>query len=492
MMTTPIGLGAIYDLVNDVRLSGRALADEIQRRAGILASLSFPPASRIVIAHGNSPAFFADLFAVWQAGGCAVCVNPRLTDGELSNVVAFVQAAAVLVGRGEAVDGHGARVLCLAEEGRRGHAAPRACLSPDDPALILFTSGTTGEPKGVVHTRRSLSARIALNLAYISRSNLSSSLCVLPTHFGHGLIGNCLTPLAAGGELFLFHGAGTAGAAALDRIIDEHAIGFMSSVPSFWKLALRLAAPPRTRLDRVHIGSAPLSGALWRDVIEWAGTDCVVNTYGITETANWIGGASARHFAPEDGLVGKPWGGCVVLLDEDGTVLSQGSGEIAVQTPAIMAGYFRRDDLTKDVMTRGFYRTGDIGEIDEAGIVRLTGRQRYCINRGGFKIYPEELDLLLESHPDITEACAFGIADAVAGEMVGAAIRPRDGVGLNPQAVHQWIARRIRSEACPDRLFILDAIPKTDRGKLNRDRVAAACMASEKANAAQPPRERVA
>ena len=127
--------------------------------------------------------------------------------------------------------------------------------------------------------------------------------------------------------------------------IDEHAIAFMSSVPSLWHIALRMSPKPRTgSLKRVHIGSAPLSAALWSRIAEWTGCE-VVNCYGITETANWIGGASSREHVPADGLIGRPWGGTAAVRSADGSIRTHGTGEILVQTPSLMSGCLEENTL---------------------------------------------------------------------------------------------------------------------------------------------------
>ena len=492
-------LGDIYDLVNQRYWPGPALAREARRRAAVLKSLCRPGEDRFIIAHGNSPGFFADLFATWQVGACAVCVNPGLDDEELANVLDFTGARAVLVDDDQWQSGS-ALINVVETCDRRvpvinlALAAPRVKVGGDDapeipdanaldnPALILFTSGTTGTPKGVVHNHRSLLSRVSLNQAYIGRETLARTLCVLPTHFGHGLIGNCLTPLMAGGDLYLMYGGGMTMTSRLGEIIDEHHIRFMSSVPAFWKLALRVAKPPVSgSLRRIHIGSAPLSDELWQQIIRWSGTDHVANMYGITETANWIGGALASEHALEDGLLGKPWGGNYAVLTDSGEICPHGRGEILIQSPSLMSGYFQRPDLTLPVLGDGWYRTGDSGMIDEQGQLRLTGRQQYVINRGGIKIYPEELDLLLERHEEVIEACAFGIADPVSGELVAAAVKLLDSSTLDEQRVRNWLAARLNGDVLPDRIFIVDELPRADRGKFNRDQVAAYCTQREEA-----------
>jgi acyl-CoA synthetase (AMP-forming)/AMP-acid ligase II len=451
----------------------------------LFEKLSLGPGAIVALAHGGTPAFFADLHALWSLGVCVACLNPRLTRNELDNVTGFMDAAAILVDENatarQAINR--APVVCAAAEmpglgGTARRAAPAIGL--DDPALILFTSGTTGAPKGVVHSFRSLLARIDLNRRHMGDEALARSLCVLPTHFGHGLIGNCLTPLAAGGELFLYPEMDVAEISGLGAVLADNDITFMSSVPTFWKIALKLAKPlARNTLERVHVGSAPFSAELWRAIQAWTGTDNVVNMYGITETANWLAGASGRDLTPEDGLVGRMWGGAAAVIGEDGAISDQGEGELMVRTPALMSGYLHRDDLTREVLRDGWFRTGDVGRIDGDGVIRMTGRRKSEINKAGMKIHPEELDLLLEQHPNVREACAFGIPDEISGELVGMAVVVDDPSLVQASQLRSWCAERIKRDCLPDKWFFVGEIPKTDRGKINRDSIMRACLGLE-------------
>jgi len=467
----------LTDLARDRRRDGAWLAAAAAGRAAVLAGSGAGPGSHVVVTHGNSIEFFADLFAVWTTGACAVCLNPGLTSNELANVVDFMAPVAVLAGEdGTAPSGLAVPVLHLADA-KPGEAPPSAASALDDPALVLFTSGTTGAPKGVVLSFRALLARTALNLAHIGAEILSRSLCLLPTHFGHGLIGNCLTPLFAGGEVLLLPEPGLAGARALGGLLAEHRVGFMSSVPSFWRLAMKMSPPPEpSPLRQVNVGSAPLSAALWHEIIVWAGTDNVVNMYGLTETANWFAGASARAFAPEDGLVGRPWGGSAALLAAGGEIAAAGEGEVLLQTPSLMSGYHARPELTAEAIRDGWYRSGDWGSIDGDGLLRLVGRRRNEVNRAGVKIHVEEIDLLLEGHPAVAEACCFGLPDAVSGELVAVAVRFADGTDADVEDLRSWCARRIRRDCVPERWFPVDEIAKTDRGKTDREAVRRQCL----------------
>ncbi|MBL4666268.1 MAG: long-chain fatty acid--CoA ligase, partial [Sneathiella sp.] len=199
--------------------------------------------------------------------------------------------------------------------------------------------------------------------------------------------------------------------------------------------------------------------------------------YGITETANWIGGTSLSEGKSADGLIGEVWGGSAMILSaETGEYLTSGSGELLVQTPSMMTGYFRQPELTEAVLVNGWFHTGDIGTIDENGSIRITGRQKSEINRAGMKILPEEIDLLLERHEDIQEVCVFGLPDAISGERVAAACVLKEGAEIHPSMLQDWMSDLIRREAIPESWFFLDEIPKTDRGKINRNTVRDKCL----------------
>jgi len=463
----------------DVRSGNRWSRDEIWQaiasRAATIVSSGVTRGDTVVVGQPDGAQFILDVFAAWTAGAVAVAVNPKLTPDEQARVLASTGARLWL-----------GPVACetplrIAEP---GHDAPAdlallsgRALGLDVPALMLMTSGTTGTPKGVVHSLRSLAARLALNIDAIGRADLARTLNVLPAFFGHGLIGNCLTPLAAGGALHVWTGPDITEIRGFADLLDREDITFMSSVPSFWKIAMRMSARPQKPLARVHVGSAPLSLELWTEISRWTGANRVFNMYGMTETANWIGGASLEDPAAGDGLVGHAWGGCFSVLGDDGEVRQRGSGEVVLNSPSIMLGFHGLADKTAEVFHGSWFRTGDIGEIDTDGRLFLVGRIKNEINRGGIKVPAEEIDMLLERHPDIVEACAFGLPDPVSGEAVAVAIVMRTDAQATDEAIKQWCRTRIRAEAVPSQLFRLDEIPRNERGKIVRGVVREAALA---------------
>jgi len=489
MFSAKFKLGQIIDKEGTTCTEEQLLL-EIHARVDRLETLGIGPHDRVLICHGGTHEFFADLFAIWWVGACAVCINPKSSLYELAGIAGVLSPKLVLIDKGRelaALDVVGPMVSFVgiaADSCSPTSRSPHPFI-PENEALILFTSGTTGDPKGVVHSYQSVSNRIATNRKYIGDKIFQRTLCLLPTHFGHGLIGNCLTPLFAGGDLFLRPLASIDDFASIGQRIDRHQITFLSSVPSMWRVILKVSkGPVANTLRQVNIGSEQLSAQLWREVMKWTGIENVISVYGITETANWIGGMSARERSPEDGLVGRVWDGHAAVRSESGAITTSGTGEILVKTPSLMRGYLNRPHDTSKVMVEGFFATGDLGVVDASGVIRITGRQKLEINRGGIKVSPEEVEALIESSDFIDEACVFGIPHDISGETVAAVLVLRDGLVGDGSSDAEKILRdletylrvRIAPEKIPEKWYIRDAIPKTERGKKDRAWVNSRCL----------------
>jgi acyl-CoA synthetase (AMP-forming)/AMP-acid ligase II len=468
-----------------------AVLDRYRRRLAFYARLGLERGDRVFLHYGNTPEFFVDLLAVWSLGGCAVPIDSRLTPFEVEMLArAALPRLSLWSGvreseTSERLSGLGAQVVDASEadgERAREGAAGGPPKLLDDDALILFTSGTTGQPKGVVHTHRTLRERWTALRRSLGLESFRRTLCLLPTHFGHGLICNCLFPWLYGQHLFIVPPFKPDLLLGLGALLDAHEITFLSSVPTVWRLALKTSAAPRSGcLERVFCGSAPLSAHLWSDIRCWTGARDVWNAYGITETGSWLAGTSLEDFTPEDGLVGQPWGGEIkIVRAADGGVGDEPcapgeSGYIWVRTPALMRGYLGRDDLTAEVVSAGWFRTGDIGLVDGRGWLYLRGREREEINKGGMKIYPADIDAVAERFEDALDVCAFAVEDALLGEDVGIAVVLRDGSPGKLGALREWMALHLARHQMPRRWYLVDEIPRTSRGKVNRAAVAARC-----------------
>lgn len=479
-------------------LTGRAweppeIISRVRARIAEYEAVGLVPHDRVFLHYGNTLEFFIDVLAVWYLGGCVVPVDGRLTTFEVLTLARAARPRVSVTGEGPAAEIADALrplgVVCLTTQG----PAVRPCGEPrpgglprlDDEALILFTSGTTGEPKGVVHTHRSLRARWSSLAGALGLQPFRRTLCLLPTHFGHGLICNCLFPWLHGQNLYVVPPFRADILIRLGEIIDEHAITFLSSVPTVWRLATKTAKPPRSAsLNRIFCGSAPLSGALWRSIKEWSGTDLVMNAYGITETGSWLAGTSEPRDEVDDGLVGVAWGGVLRVLrsGDASTPPSRAedcapgeSGHIWVNTPALMKGYLDRDDLTSAVVSEGWFSTGDIGLLDDRGYLYLRGREREEINKGGMKVYPGDVDAVIERFPATVDVCTFAQADPLLGEEVGVALVLDATDDSTLVELYRWTAAHLGAHQLPKHWYVLDEIPRTSRGKANRAFVATRC-----------------
>lgn len=476
-------------------ISGRAwdkaeIGKQTALRIARLHKLGLKPQDRVFLPFGNRLEFFAELLAIWQLGACAIPVDARLTAFEISTlaqtakpklaIVAEDTEAAIL----EALASSGIPNIKTHETGTTEAAA--AAIKLDDDALILFTSGSTGAPKGVVHTHRSLRARwMALHQA-LSIDDFSRTLNMLPTHFGHGLICNCLFPWLSGQDLYITPPFRPDIIMRLGAILDEHKITFMSSVPSIWKLALKLSKPPQLHsLKRVHVGSAPLSAGIWDDIRNWTGTRQVCNAYGITETGSWVAGLSDANCDAEDGLVGEGWGAIIKVLktadtnaplDSKAECATNEAGYVWLNTPALMQGYFQRDDLTQQAVINGWFFTGDIGLLNEKGQLVLRGRERDEINKGGMKIYPADVDAVVERFEFASDVCTFANDDAIYGQTVAMAVVLTKQDDTTICALYDWMKMHLAEPKMPNQWWVVTEIPRTSRGKINREAVKTACI----------------
>ena len=483
-------LGAISEPLTARRWDRQEILRQISRRFAYYVSRGLSRGDRVFLHYGNRLEFFVDLLAIWKAGACAIPIDQRLTPFEVQTLA---RAARPRFSLWCTEPDPSIPVEPLDSRAAAAHAielpaAPDPLFLEQD-ALILFTSGTTGQPKGVVHTHRSLLARWITLRHSLGIERFRRTFCLLPTHFGHGLICNCLYPWLSGCDLFIVPPFQTDVVTGLGRLLDEYDITFLSSVPSVWRLALKAARPPSKRtVERIFCGSAPLSAQIWEQIREWSGSPEVMNSYGITETGSWVAGTSVGPVPAEDGLIGVGWGSIVKILKTGSTAVAPAeadecasgqSGYVWLNTPALMKGYFQRDDLTAQVVRDGWFVTGDIGRIDARGYLYLCGREREEINKGGMKVYPGDIDAVVEQFESTVDVCTFPYEDAFYGQDIAMAVvlKSRDDRML--QALYQFMRQRLAAHKMPTRWFVVESIARTSRGKLNRSSVSESCAALE-------------
>ncbi len=436
----PLTWGALLERTSVVagRLAGLGL------RAGDRLLCSAAPSVDLVVAH----------LAALRMGVVVVPANTAYGATELAHIVADSSPSIALVddpGRGAGVPVVGPSVAV-----DDGPVPPLDVLDPGDPAMILYTSGTTGRPKGAVLTHGNvLASARAVTLAW--RWSAADRLTLaLPLFHAHGLAVGVHGTLVAGGS------ADVLPRFDVDAVIDAVSAGatMLFGVPTMWA---RLTASPRAaslRTLRLCVsGSAPLDPVLAGRVREVCGQE-VLERYGMTETLMLASNPFDGERRP--GTVGVPLPGVSVRLAAD--------GEIEVGGPNVFDGYRglpREEFFTAD----GFFRTGDVGAWDPDGYLRIVGRTKELIITGGFNVYPREVEDVLLAHPAVAEAAVVGVPSEEWGEEVVAAVVLRAAV--SPPELVEWCRGRLAGFKCPRRVHVVSSLPRNAMGKVVRDEVRA-------------------
>jgi len=469
------------------RLTYQELRDEVRRGAEVLAGLGLRRDQAVGIVFENGPEAVVLFLAAATVAGAAP-LNPTYTQAELRFYLEDVAAAALIVPPGGAAAARAARpegtVLleaAVGADGRlriqaEGRAAPRAEPGEpggDDVALILHTSGTTGRPKRVPLRHRNLTASAANVAATYQLGPGDVSLCAMPLFHVHGLVASALSTLATGGTLVV---PAPFSPLTFWTTMREHRPTWYSAVPTIHRMVLARARDGRPAgtesLRFARSCSAALAPELMAEAERRLGVP-VLEAYGMTEACHQIASNPLPPAARQPGSVGPGTGVEVAVLDAGGASLPPGSaGQVAIKGPNVIDGYAGNPQANAESFVGGWFCTGDQGVLDKRGYLTLIGRIKEMINRGGEKISPREIDEVLLRHPAVAEAVAFGTPHPALGEEVAAA------VVLQGEASEQELLSHCREQLAafkvPRKLYIVEAIPRTATGKVQRRKVAEA------------------
>jgi long-chain acyl-CoA synthetase len=459
---------------------------ELDRAAGAFArslrARGASPGDRLVLANPNTIGFFVALFGAARAGLIAVPLDPGLAAAELRHLLDHARPhAAVVDARSTAVFEPLGVPLCTApatradddrgSEDRADEPGPER--GPDEPALLLYTSGTTGTPRGALHSHAGILRKVEDIRAWFGLGDADRELCMLPTHFGHGLVCACLTTLHFGGTLVLCRPFDAEILPRVFRLAEQHGVATFSTVPTIIRLMLRnpaIRAPGPGRLRFVTCASAPLHPDEV-DAFEARFGVPLLNCYGLTEAGTWSA-MSAVDPARDRRSVGTAVGCRFRAVARDGEhhrPLPAGEiGELEISGPSVMLGYDRDPDATARVLRDGWLSTGDLGCVDDRARIVLAGRSKDLIIRAGANIYPAEVEAVLLRHPDVTEAYVVGLDHPILGEQVAACVVRRSGCELSEADLVRHCRTQLSPYKCPERIRFVDAVPKTSRGKVHR------------------------
>ena len=340
----------------------------------------------------------------------------------------------------------------------------------DDIALVLHTSGTTSRPKIVPLRQVNITASAAHIGHFLELAAEDICLNIMPLFHIHGLIAAVLSSLAAGGSVSCTPGFN---AFRFFAWYDEVRPSWYTAVPTMHQALLPLAARnaetiARGRLRFIRSSSASLPPQVMA-ALEEAFRVPVIEAYGMTEAAHQMASnplPPRPHYAGSVGIAAGPE---LAIMDEAGTLLPPGSlGEVVIRGRNVTAGYENNPAANASAFTNGWFRTGDQGTLDEAGYLRLTGRLKEIINRGGEKVSPLEVDEILMDHPAVAQCVTFAMPHAKLGEEVAAAIVLREGATLDEPTLRDFAASRLAQFKVPRRIVFLAEIPKGATGKLQR------------------------
>jgi malonyl-CoA/methylmalonyl-CoA synthetase len=448
-----------------VELSHDALAAEVEAVAGGLAALGIGDGERVVVHAGASCAWVTAWLGVLRAGAVAVPVNPDYRDAEVGHILEDAEPVAVIADA-ERLDG--ARRLRPAHPGlrhllgverlpRAPGAAPSCALGPESPALIVYTSGTTGRPKGALLDHGNLLAQARGAVEAWRWQPEDRLVLALPLHHLHGLAMGLVGTLLASASATLLRFSAAAVAAEL-----RGGSTLFFGVPAMYqRLADHLAAEP-TDLSAVRLfvsGSAPLPPALFARCAGLLGGP-PLERYGITEGGIAV---STPYDGPrQPGRVGHPLPGVEVRLGEASEVLLRGG--------QVFSGYWRDPGATAEALEDGWLRTGDVGEIGPDGSLAIRGRLRELIISGGLNVYPREVEAVLEEHPAVAEVAVAGLASERWGEEVTAFVVARTPVGEAELIAHA--RARLAAYKCPRSVRFVGSLPRTALGKVRRSELA--------------------
>jgi oxalate---CoA ligase len=467
------------------RLTYRQLRDEVSRGAEALAGLGLERGQAIGMVFENGPEAIA-LFLAAAAVGAAAPLNPAYTEAELRFYLEDVDARALIVPPGGAAAARAARpdgaVLveaAIGDDGRLRVEAPGRTRTPTDPgepggddvALVLHTSGTTGRPKRVPLRHCNLEASIANIAATYQLGPQDVSLCVMPLFHVHGLLASALSTLATGGTVVVPSPFNPLG---FWPVVREHRPTWYSAVPTIHRMVLARARQQRPAgtgsLRFVRSCSSSLPPELMAEVERRLDAP-VLEAYGMTEACHQIASNPLPPSPREPGSVGPGTGVQVAVLDASGASLPPGApGQVAIKGPNVIDGYAANPQANAESFLDGWFLTGDQGVLDERGYLTLIGRIKELINRAGEKISPREIDEVLLRHPAVAEAVAFGTPHPTLGEEVAAAVVLHGDASEQDLLAH--CRRHLAAFKVPRRLHIVEAIPRTATGKVQRRRVA--------------------
>ncbi len=452
-----------------------ALDVAVSQAATLLQQHTVQAGDRVVIICENSGAAVAFTLAASRLDAWAVPVNARQTAYELDRIIAHATPRVVVFATAASPEAkaHADRLQAIPHSASYGEislstphpsASEKLCSGADQVAVMLYTTGTTGAPKGVMLTHGNMlfGANVSANLRKMAIGD--KSYAALPMTHVFGLASVVMAGLLAGITVRLCNRFNTD---ALYRAITEEGITLLPAVPQMYAALMQFvenhpdANLKGSKLRYISSGGAPLDPA-WKQAVEGFFGLPLQNGYGMTETTAGVCATSTADFT-DDVSVGPLLPGVEVRIN---TPDSDGIGEILTRGAHIMAGYYKDPDETAKVLSvDGWMHTGDMGYLDNGGRLHVSGRKKELIIRSGFNVFPPEVEAALSDHPDVAIAAVIGRATD-GNEEVLAFVQPAPGATIDVNTLKAHTASRLSGYKCPSHIFVVEKLPATATGKI--------------------------
>ena len=341
----------------------------------------------------------------------------------------------------------------------------------NDEALVLHTSGTTSKPKIVPLTNKNIFSS-AINISKsLELSEIDHCLNIMPLFHIHGLIAIIAASMKVGASVCASNGFN---AIKFLEIAKSEKITWYSGVPTMHQAILlraekKLELAKNLKLKFIRSSSASLPPAVFEKLNNVFKCP-VIEAYGMTEATHQMTSNPLPPKIQKPGFVGIPAGPDVCIMDDSDKILNQGeTGEVCIKGNNVTLGYDNNPEANKKSFSNGWFRTGDQGYFDQDGFLKISGRLKEIINKGGEKISPLEVDNILMDHPLIEQAVCFGYEDKMLGEEIAAAIIVKEGQNCSEMDVKNYAEEKLAKFKIPKKIFFVNEIPKGATGKLQRN-----------------------
>jgi long-chain acyl-CoA synthetase len=470
----------------DEELTFAALNERVCALAGHLQQEGIRPDDRVGLLLANSTAIALSYFATQKIGAVTVILDARLKGKELEGVLTDADLKLLIVhsqlfAEVEEVVKSAAPIPVWIANGaderslekrflRSAHAVALPNRTADDDALILYTSGTTGEPKGVVLSYQNLLQypRVMTEMHVCDRSTIRG--CILPmSHIVGPVVCNELAE--KGYTLVIFDQINPV---ALLEGIQKWRVNVFESVPIVFQLLLgvkNLHSYDTSSMKVAAMMGTSIPLPLLRTFQAAQPHIKVIQGYGLTETSPLITLVDPDKAETKVGSIGRAVPGVEVkIVDESGKELGDDApGEIITRGPHVMKGYFRRPDATAQRIRDGWLYTGDVGKRGSDGYYYHLGRRDDMIITGGLNVYPAEVENMIYTYPGVQETIVFAIPHPKRGAVIGAAVVPRPGVAVNDKELLTFLRANLANFKVPDKIVVRESLPRTSSGKTIRD-----------------------